>query len=372
MNLSNFTVFRYTVIVLGTLALAFLIVATLDVWTVLIVAILIASAVRPLVNRLTRMGIPQTGAILVVYGFLLFSFILMFVAVLPPVINQLVSYIQNEDRLANRIVFAQFWVERTLSQITGTEVEIGIPSDDIRSAVRDLVETVRVTAPNLIDDISGFIGDAILILVMGVYWITSRQRTEEFLVGLMPINRQSQVRAIIEEIEYGLGAYVRGIALVSLIIGGLSFIAMAVLRVPNASTLAFIYGLSTAIPIIGGLVGVVLATAIALLASPTSALVVLIVTVILQQFENYYLSPRIVSQSTSFDEILVIVFIAAGFSLDGLAGALIAVPVAGTAVILLKHLVIQPRLGKIAPNRVQGGILLEKDSKTDDPPDKPT
>jgi predicted PurR-regulated permease PerM len=363
--MTGFAVFRNTVIVLGTLALAYLIVATLNVWIVLIVAILIASAVRPLITQLKRLGVSETVAIVMVYGLLSIGSILMFVAVLPPVVNQLVTYIQNEDRLANRIVVAQFWVERTLSRLTGTTVEIGIPSDEIRNAVRDLVDTIRVTAPNLIDDISNFLGDAVLIFVMGIYWITSRQKTEDFLVELMPINRQAQVRAIFQEVEYGLGAYVRGIVLISIIIGLLCFVALALLRVPNAATLAFIYGLSTAIPIIGGLIGVVLCTALALLSSPTSALVVLAVTVILQQAENYYLSPRIMSKSTAFDEILVIVFIAAGFSLEGIAGALIAVPVAGTAVILLKHLVLVPRRGKIAPSRVEGGILLDKKTDTD-------
>ena len=356
--MSGYVVFRNTVIVLSTLALAYLIIATMDVWTVLIVAILIASAIRPLIARLEKWRISQSIAILIVYAVFLLGSILTLITVLPPIVNQFVTYIQNEDRLANRIVYAQFWVERTLSDITNTEVDIGIPQDEIRKAVRDVVETLRVTAPNLVDDIGSFLGDAILIFVMGAYWITSRQRAENFIVDIMPISKQAQVRAIMQEIEFGLGAYVRGLALVSLVVGLICFAALALLRVPNAATLAFIYAVATAIPIIGGLIGVVACTAIALLSSPTSALIVFIVTVLIQQIENYFLSPRIVSQSTAFDEILVIIFIAVGFSLDGITGALIAVPVAGTGIILLKHLVIEPRRNRMTPDRVDGGILI--------------
>ena len=133
-----------------------------------------------------------------------------------------------------------------------------------------MVETIRVTAPDLIDDVSSFLGDAILIFVMGAYWITSRQRAEDFLVELVPVARQAQVRAIMQEIEFGLGAYVRGLALISLIVGVLCFLALALLRVPNAATLAFIYGITTAVPIIGGLIGVVLCTSLALLSSPAA------------------------------------------------------------------------------------------------------
>jgi predicted PurR-regulated permease PerM len=168
-QVNGYTVFRNTVIVLGTLALAYLLFATLNVWIVLIVAILIASAFRPLIMRLRRWRLPEAVAILIVYGLFTLGTILLFVSVLPPVVNQFVSYIQNEDRLANRIIIAQFWVNRTISQATGTDVGISIPEDDIRRSVRDLVETIRVTAPNLVTDASNLLSNVILIIVMGVY-----------------------------------------------------------------------------------------------------------------------------------------------------------------------------------------------------------
>src|SRR5690606_20575104 len=140
-------------------------------------------------------------------------------------------------------------------------------------------------------------------------------------------------------------AYVRGIVSVSVIVGLLCFVALMVFRVPGAATLSVIYGLATAIPIIGGFIGVVLATGLAVLSSPAAGLTVLVVTVLIQQIENYLLSPRIMSKSVDFDEILVIIFIAAGFTLNGVTGALLAIPVAGTVAILLKHLIIEPRKG---------------------------
>src|SRR5262249_43472758 len=156
-----------------------------------------------------------------------------------------------------------------------------------------------------------------------------------------------------QEVEIGLGAYVRGIVLVSIIVGGMSFVALTLLGVPNAGSLSFIYGVATAVPIVGGLIGVVAATVLALLASPSAGGVGLIVTVLLQQVENYWLSPRIMSRSADFDEILVIVFIAAGFTLNGLTGALISIPVAATISTLLKHFVIEPRKAHVAPIKLE-------------------
>jgi predicted PurR-regulated permease PerM len=359
--MSGFQVFRSTLIILLTLGLAYVFLLTLKVWIILLVAILIASALRPPIMQLKKnFRVPQSIAILIVYGLLTLFVGTMIVAVFPPVINQFVGFIQNDNRLADRIITAQYWVNQLLSESTGGEVAIDIPPDDIRTAVSDFVEQIRVTAPTLIVDIGNFVGDFILILVMGIYWVTSRERAETFLIELLPLSRQVQGQAILNEIENGLGAYVRGIAIISVTVGIISFVALTLLRIPGAATLSFAYASVTAIPIIGGLIGVVLATSLALLNSPANAVVVFIVVLLTQQLENYVLAPRILSKNVEFDEIMVIVFIAAGFTLNGLAGGLLAIPVAGTVAILLKHLVFEPRKASVTPSRVEGGILLQE------------
>lgn len=400
--MTGMQIFRATLIVMGTIGLALLFGATIQIWLVLWIAILIASALRPAIVRLMRWGLPQGAAIPLVYGVVLISAFVLVMLVLPPVINQFTRYLENEGLLTNKIVIAQNWFTERLNDITGgnfvsaTDVRavrltedgepelrttaaeddivvgsngvqiIGFTKPRIEEAIGNLIDQFEGTAPGLVGNVGGFIGDLVLVLVMGIYWITSRARAEEFLIDLLPIGRQAQGRAIMDEIEIGLGGYVRGIALVSIIVGMLSFVAMLVVNalplnvnIPNAATLAFFYGLSTAVPIIGGLIGIVIATGLAFLtATPAAGFAVFAITFLLQQVENYYISPRIMASSSSFDEILVIVFIAAGFTLDGIRGGLIAIPVAATAAILLKHLLIIPRKDKVIPSRVDGGIVL--------------
>lgn len=363
--MTGFQVFRYTLIVLGTIALAALFAATLNVWLVLWIAILIASALRPPIERLKRWGISESLAIPIVYGLLAVSSFVLLLLVMPPMVNDFTMYLSNDDLLVSKIVSVQRWIESTLTDITGSPVRLGFSQSEISGVVNDFIKEIQITAPTLIGDIGGFLGDLVLIFVMGIYWITSRRRAEEFLVNLMPVTRQAQARAILDEIEVGLGGYVRGIVMVSVIVGFLAFISMLAadmlipfVDIPNAASLSFFYGMATAVPIIGGLIGVVAATGLALLDSPSAGATVLLITFLLQQVENYYISPRIMSSSTSFDEILVIVFIAAGFTINGLVGGLIAIPVAATAAILLNHLVIIPRKAKVIPQKVEGGIAL--------------
>jgi predicted PurR-regulated permease PerM len=351
-------IFKGTLTFLAAVAFAYILLLTINVWVGLLIAILVASAVRPAILRLIQWRVPQSVAVLAVYMALAGLVITLLLIVMPPVVNQFVGYIQNEDRLANRIISAQLWFQRTVSQLTGSEFELGISSDEIRVAIADIVDTVRVTAPSLVDNAAGFLGEFILIIVMGLYWVTSRERAHNFLIELTPLSHQERLRVIFDEIELGLGGYVRGIVVVSLIVGVLSFIIFAALRLPGAATMSFFYAVATAIPIIGGLIGVSLATFLALLTSPINAVIVLIVTFLLQQFENYYLTPRVLSEGTNFDPLLVIVFVAAGFTLGGVIGSLIAIPVAGTVSILIKHLILEPRKATIAPTKIEGGILL--------------
>jgi predicted PurR-regulated permease PerM len=359
---SSFEVFRNTVIVLLTLAVAYLVFVSINIIVVLIIAILIASAVRPIVMRLQRWRLPQSVAILIVYSVMAISIFTILVIVLPPVVNQSAQYLQSEDRLANRIIFAQYVVRQVVNQNLGADIPVA-SNDVIRETISGMLDQVNTSAPAMLNEIANTASEFILALVMGIYWLTGRDRAVEFFTSLFPLSQRATMHTIIIEIEESLGQYLRGIVTVSVIIGLLNFVILQILGVANALTLGVITGIATAIPIIGGLLGVVVTVFFALLASPVQALIVLLVTIAVQQFENYILTPRIMSDGVGFDTILIFVFVAAGFTLNGAVGALIMVPVAGALYIIIRHLVIEPRRAEVAPDRVQGGMLLSSEKK---------
>ena len=221
-----------------------------------------------------------------------------------------------------------------------------------------LVAALDQQIPALAGEFGGLFGDAILVFVIGVYWLTSRNDAIEFTLQLFPLSRRALVREIMDEIEQSLGAYMRGVALVVLFVGVANFILLTLFRVPNATTLAFIVGITTALPIIGGYIGAGIAVFIALLETPLAALLTLVSFVLVQQIENHYLTPRVMSNSVHISPILVIVALFIGFSVGGVIGALIAVPVAGTLMVLARYLVIEPMKDDATAQRVEGGVLI--------------
>lgn len=351
-------IFKITLTILAALGVAYIFVTTINVWVSVLVAIVLASALRKPMLQLREARIPQGWAVFIVYGAVTVLTFTTLLLILPPVINQFTTYLTNEDRLANRIISAKLWVERTATDITGSPFEMGIENENIRASITDVVQQLRVTAPSLLGNVTSFLGDFILVIAMSLYWMSTRERAEAFLVELAPLSRRGQIQAILGEIEVVLGSYVRSIVLVSLIVGAACFVILTLLHVTNAAAISFFYAVATAIPIVGGLIGVVLATFVALLSSPTSAVIALVVTFLLQQVENYWLTPRMMSQGADFDPLLVVVFVSLGFSLGGVTGALLSIPVAGAVSILAKHLIIEPRKASVTPTRVDGGILL--------------
>jgi predicted PurR-regulated permease PerM len=357
---------RSTIVVLLILALAYIMLASFRILIVLLIAIIIASAIRPYVLRLRNLRIPEGVAILLVYAAIIGSLVFLMLLVLPPIVSQAVRFIDNDAQLSFRIINAQIWVASIIRDITGTEIALLDP-EEIRSGVSSLVARISRAAPSAMGELSGYIGDLFLVVVMGVYWLTSRDRAVKFIVELFPLGYQAQIQSIFDEIEQSLGSYVRGLVIVSVIVGILNFIPFAILRVPNPAAMAFMIGALTMIPVIGGLAGSLVATFFTLLVSPVSAVLVLVISTIVQQIENNYLTPKFMSESAGLDPLLTMVVVFAGFALNGVVGALVSIPVAGTVYILLKHLVIEPRKARVTPKVVEGGILLSTTFPNNEP-----
>lgn len=352
-------VFRNTLVVIATVVTAYILFLSLHIVIVLLVAIIVASALRPAVLWLDKHGLPQAIAIVVSYLGVLLVVFGLFVIVLPPAFNRLSGYIENDNRLAQRLISANNWAENTAENIfqPGTPITF-FEDDSIRSSVASTVASITRSMPALAGNVGGLLGDLVLVIVIGIYWLTSRDQAVDFTLQLFSGGKRPLVRQIILEIEQTLGAYVRGVVLVVLFVGVANFILLTIFQVPNATTLAFIIGITTALPIIGGFIGAGVAVFLALLETPVAGLLTLASFVLVQQVETHYLTPRTMSNSVNISPILVIVALFIGFAVGGVVGGLIAVPIAGTLMVLARHLIIEPQKDHVAPQRTKGGILI--------------
>ncbi|HEX2621483.1 MAG TPA: AI-2E family transporter, partial [Phototrophicaceae bacterium] len=200
-----------------------------------------------------------------------------------------------------------------------------------------------------------------------VYWLTSRDKTIEFITQMVASRYREDTREALNEIEVSMGTYLRGVIFVSTVVGVANFLILTILRVPNAATYGFIVGVTTMLPVVGGLIGGTLATLLALLTSPLNGLVVFGTFVAVQQIETHYLTPRAMSRSIGVDPLLVMMAVFVGFAMYGVIGAIIAVPILGTISILLREFVIEPRKEEVAAYNVENGLAVLKPGEQNKP-----
>lgn len=350
--------FRNTLVVIGTLVAAYAAFLSWRIFVVLLVAIIIASALRPAVLTLRRARVPEGIAVLLTYLTLGLTIVVISYIVLPPAISNFADYFADDATLTKSITGLQTQAQDFVTAHGGSKLPL--PSEtEIHKNVSQIRSDLQASIPAVAGEFSGILGDLVLVVVMGVYWLTARDQAVGFVLQLFPIGRREIWGEIITEIETSMGAYVRGIVLVCCFVGVANFAILSLLQVPNAVTLGFIVGVTTAIPIVGGYIGAITAVLLALLSSPLHALFAFLSFVGVQQIENHYLTPRVMSRSVGLNPILIIVFLVAGATVGGVVGALLAVPVAGALFIIARHLFIEPRQQATEPQRVQGGVLLD-------------
>ena len=159
---------------------------------------------------------------------------------------------------------------------------------------------------------------------------------------VVPVRYQGdfdQVWAQVREMFY---AYVRGQLLVAAMIGALSGLAIGLLGLPYALALGVFAGLTALVPYLGPFLGAVPALLVAVSINPSKAALVAAAYFVISNVILNVVYPRVVGGAVRLPALLVIVALIAGFSLAGILGMFVAVPVAATIRILFDH--VHPRL----------------------------
>jgi predicted PurR-regulated permease PerM len=180
------------------------------------------------------------------------------------------------------------------------------------------------------------------VFLLGFYWTQESDRIIRSLLLWVPLANRTRVRELISEIEDALGRFVLGQTWLCLAIGALSLVAYLIIDLPYALVLAIIAGILEAVPLFGPILGAIPALVIALSTDPSKAVWVVVASIVIQGLENYFLVPGVMKRSVGISAFVTLMALAALTSLLGLAGALMAIPLAAIIQILLNRLVISP------------------------------
>jgi predicted PurR-regulated permease PerM len=327
------------------------------VLVILLAASVIALILNPLVRRLHRRGLPRGLAILGVYlggiailgglGLLLSNPISTQVSHIEASVPHYVTQ-ANKDLDSLQKFLTRHGIKVQIEKQGQTALQtlaksIQKRSSDIVSFSSDLAENIATT---------GF--DLVIVLVLSIYLLVYGEEIGALVRRIMPPGDgtpEDDYPLLVQKAVFG---YVRGQLLFSLIMGASAALGLWILGLvgifPDGQRFALFfggfYGLMEFIPYIGPIIGPLPAILIALFVHPITAVWVTAFFIALQQLEGHVVAPQLFRISLRINPILIILALLIGYQIYGIAGALLALPIATmlrtTVIYLNRHLVLEP------------------------------
>src|SRR3954454_8091182 len=317
-------------IVLGLVALG---IAAANVLLLLFIAILLASALEPMVGWIRgHLPLGRGATIIVVYVSFFVVMVGLAFVVFPAAFEQAEKIIAPLPPFFRE---AKDWAADLRPAAMSRSVTALIDS------AADVLKPPAPPDPSAVVEVGAAAVEAtisfVTLLVIVFFWLVEHARLQRYSLAFLPLERRAGARDAWNEIETRLGMWVRGQLLLMASVGLATGTAYWALGVPAWLVLAVIAAIMEGIPIIGPALGAVPAVLAAATVSPQLALVVAGVAVVIQLVENNVLVPVIMRNTIGLSPLVVTVTLLIGGAVGGIVGALIAVPVAAAIEVVLER-----------------------------------
>ena len=326
-----------TIGVLLAYALAQAVVKAQSILILVVVAFFIALGLNPLVRLLTARGLKRGLAVLIVLLGVVVVFALAIFAVVPVFVEQIGNLVRTgPDILQDTLRNPQVTALNERYQVVDRARE-ALSSGNLASNVfGGVVGAATAVAGALL---SGF-----TLLILSLYFLVSLPAIKSAIIRLAPASRRNRTSYLSEQIFARISSYISGTFIVAAIAGVISYIFLLVIGLGEyALALAVLIAILDIIPLVGASIAALIIVIIAFTQSPTTGIIALVFYLLYQQFENYVVQPRVFKKAVDVPGALVVIAALIGGTLLGIIGALLAVPVAAVALLILRE-VAQPRL----------------------------
>jgi predicted PurR-regulated permease PerM len=309
-------------------ALLFIAIVAIALWAltqlwpiVLLVmtAFIFQAALLPYVEWLVRRGFPRTLSVLVIFLAVVAVLAGLSALVVPAMVDEFVDLRDNLDEDAQEL-------EDFLRDI-GIEVELSDRAADINW---DEIISGRAAVDYGQRALTIVLG-IITVMVLTAYLLVDTPRLSRFVYQFVPPGREPEVEQLLTQLQRVVGGYIRGQVVTSACIFIFTLVVLLLADVPNALAFAVLAAFVDIIPLIGATIAVVFPTLAAFQESPTQAIIVLVLLLLYQQFEDRFLTPRVYGQTLNLPPLVVLIAVLAGGQLLGIAGVLLAMPAAAVA-----------------------------------------
>ena len=309
---------------------------------ILFIAIVMGTVIRPAVTWLYQRGLPRIAGVIFVYLILL-ALLISFVLLLFPLIVEQGSTIA--DAVPGYYQSLREWMANIPNQSIVRLSEflpVTLPGlQPIQPTAQQMLASAG-QALGYVSLVAKVIFIATVILLLAYHWTLDGPRIIQSLLPLVLKDQREVISELITDMETKISSYLAGQSILCLVIGIMALVAYLLIGLPNALVLALVAGVLEAVPMIGPLLGAIPAAVIALSIAPSKLLWVIVATVVIQQIENSLLVPRVMRKAVGINPFVSLLSLFAFSSLFGIAGALMAIPIAAIIQLLLDRFIFHP------------------------------
>jgi predicted PurR-regulated permease PerM len=299
----------------------------------LFISLILASAVDPWVDWMEKRKIPRGVGILIIYAVLFAVVGSIIYLIIPPIIEQVNQLLDNFPKIVEKIislfsVFRQYAIKHGM--LENIKASVKSLSSSLPSAGRGIFSTVS-------DIIRGLVS-FFLVLVITFYMVVEENAIKKIIWSIVPAKHQVYTMHLVNRMQRKVGLWLRGQIILSLIIFALTYIGLLILHVQYALILALIAGLTEFVPYLGPTLAAIPAVFLALTQSFMLAVFVAVLYYVIQMTENHIIVPKLMQKMVGLNPIISIAVLLIGFKIGGVAGAILAIPVATAISVFIKDL----------------------------------
>ena len=309
------------------------------VLTPFVAAALLAYIGDPVADRLQRLRLPRTLAVIAVFvlTFVLLGFIILLVG--PLIRAQIAALLDALPDIAREV--EQVWLPNIVDYLdieTGDDVGIGA----FLARYSDMAGTWATKVLVSVSKSGGALAAAVLSLflvpILTFYLLRDWDLIVVNLTALVPGSQRDTVLKLARETDEVLGAFLRGQLLVMIALAIIYSVGLGLVGLKFAVAIGVVSGLVSFVPYLGFVFGIALASlTVALEPNPLWQFVGVVATfTVAQVLEGSILTPKLVGDRIGLHPVIVIFAVAAGGQLFGFFGILLALPAAAVLSVLVR------------------------------------
>jgi len=318
------TIFSLVLVIVGL----WISMRLLPVVLVLVMALMIVGALGPAVEWLEQRGVRRVVAIAIVFTVLFVSTVLVFALTLPELVNQVRSLIGMEPALRERLAV---WFAR--SPLTANL------ADTMRNVQYDaLIKSSSASLLTFFTLVVESVAYGVGAIFLALYMMVDRDRLRGALFAVVPRTHHIRLSRILVNLQTIVGGYIRGQVITCALMAVFMLVLLTACGIPNALVIAVFGGLADVLPYVGIFITMGPAVAAALPFGAVITLVVFLLMLAYEELESRVLVPIVYGRALRLPSSVVLFSLIAGATLFGIIGALLALPVAATILMLIDKL----------------------------------